>query len=93
MKLPWGSPKKSTEEVFPINGNPSPKLQTTKNQSMEKSELKDSDNSAENPILTFDGKNYDINSLPEEIKDLIKGVKSTSTKMQLIFPSYRMLKT
>ena len=31
--------------------------------------------------------------LPEEIKALIDGVKSSSTKMQLIFPSYRMLKT
>ena len=35
-------------------------------------------------------KNFDN---PEEIKFLIHGVKSTSTKMQLIFPSYRMLKT
>ena len=30
---------------------------------------------------------------PQEIKTLIKGVKSPSTKMQLIFPSYWMLKT
>ena len=35
-------------------------------------------------------KNFDD---PEEIKALIDGVKSPSTKMQLIFPSYRMLKT
>ena len=35
-------------------------------------------------------KNFD-NS--EEMKKLIVGVKSDSTKMQLIFPSYRMLKT
>ena len=35
-------------------------------------------------------KNFDN---PEEIKALIDGVKSPSTKMQLIFPSYRMLKT
>ena len=35
-------------------------------------------------------KNFDN---PEEIKVLIDGVKSPSTKMQLIFPSYRMLKT
>ena len=35
-------------------------------------------------------KNFDD---PEEIKALVDGVKSPSTKMQLIFPSYRMLKT
>ena len=35
-------------------------------------------------------KNFDD---PEEIKALIDGVKSPSTQMQLIFPSYRMLKT
>ena len=35
-------------------------------------------------------KNFDD---PEEIKALIDGVRSPSTKMQLIFPSYRMLKT
>ena len=35
-------------------------------------------------------KNFDN---PEEIKALIQNVKSPSTKMQLIFPSYRMLKT
>ena len=35
-------------------------------------------------------KNFDN---PEEIKMLIQNVKSPSTKMQLIFPSYRMLKT
>ena len=35
-------------------------------------------------------KNFDNT---EEMKKLIDGVKSDSTKMQLIFPSYRMLKT
>jgi uncharacterized protein (DUF1800 family) len=35
-------------------------------------------------------KNFDN---PEEMKVLIDKVKSPSTKMQLIFPSYRMLKT
>jgi Uncharacterized protein conserved in bacteria len=35
-------------------------------------------------------KNFDN---PEEMKKLINGVNSDSTKMQLIFPSYRMLKT
>ena len=35
-------------------------------------------------------KNFDN---PDEMKKLIDGVKSDSTKMQLIFPSYRMLKT
>ena len=35
-------------------------------------------------------KNFDNT---EEMKTLIDGVKSDSTKMQLIFPSYRMLKT
>jgi hypothetical protein len=35
-------------------------------------------------------KNFDN---PKEMKKLIDKVKSDSTKMQLIFPSYRMLKT
>ena len=35
-------------------------------------------------------KNFDY---PEEMKKLIDNVKSSSTKMQLLFPSYRMLKS
>ena len=35
-------------------------------------------------------KNFDN---PKEMKKLIDKVKSPSTKMQLLFPSYRMLKT
>ena len=35
-------------------------------------------------------KNFDN---PKEMKNLINKVKSPSTKMQILFPSYRMLKT
>ena len=34
------------------------------------------------PSLDFDGKKYDINSLPAEVKDLLKGLKVADTQIQ-----------
>ena len=28
-----------------------------------------------NPILTFEGKRYDLNTLPDELKELVRGMQ------------------
>ncbi len=34
------------------------------------------------PILTFEGKKYDINSLPQEVKELIRGMQVSDAQLR-----------
>ena len=43
------------------------------------------------PILDFDGKKYDINSLPEEVKDLLKGLQIADTQIRMHKDTLRLL--
>ena len=43
------------------------------------------------PTLDFDGKKYDINSLPEEIKDLLKGLQVADTQIRMHKDTLRLL--
>ena len=58
-------------------------------------DLKESDSAnPENnklPILSFDGKKYDINSLPDEIKDLLKGLQIADTQIRMHRDTLRIL--
>ena len=36
------------------------------------------------PTLDFDGKKYDINLLPDEVKDLLKGLHVANTKFECL---------
>ena len=36
------------------------------------------------PTLDFDGKKYDINLLPDKVKDLLKGLHVADTKFECI---------
>ena len=33
------------------------------------------DSAANNPVLTFEGKRYDLNTLPDELKELVRGMQ------------------
>ncbi len=43
------------------------------------------------PILDFDGKKYDINSLPEEAKDLLKALQVADTQIRMHKDTLRLL--
>ena len=35
------------------------------------------------PLLTFDGKRYDINSLPDDTKEIVKGLQVADNQLRL----------
>ena len=43
------------------------------------------------PTLDFDGKKYDINSMPEEVKDLLKGLQIADTQIRMHKDTLRLL--
>ena len=43
------------------------------------------------PTLDFDGKKYDINLLPEEVKDIIKGLQIADTQIRMHKDTLRLL--
>ena len=43
------------------------------------------------PTLDFDGKKYDINLLPQEVKDIIKGLQIADTQIRMHKDTLRIL--
>ena len=43
------------------------------------------------PTLDFDGKKYDIDSLPDEVKDLLKGLQVADTQIRMHKDTLRLL--
>ena len=43
------------------------------------------------PTLNFDGKKYDINSMPDEVKDLLKGLQIADTQIRMHKDTLRVL--
>ena len=43
------------------------------------------------PTLDFDGKKYDINFLPDEVKDLLKGFQVADTQIRMHKDTLRLL--
>jgi len=37
----------------------------------------------EPPVLTFEGKRYDLNSLPEELKELVRGMQVADAQLRM----------
>ena len=35
------------------------------------------------PVLTFEGKRYDLNALPEEVKELVRGMQVADAKLRM----------
>ena len=43
------------------------------------------------PTLDFNGKKYDINSLPDDVKELIKGLQVADTQIRMHKDTLRLL--
>ena len=43
------------------------------------------------PILDFDGKKYDINALPDEVKDILKGLQVADTQIRMHKDTLKLL--
>tara|TARA_Y100001968_G_C19270281_1_gene673879 strand:- start:638 stop:874 length:237 start_codon:yes stop_codon:yes gene_type:complete len=37
----------------------------------------------ENPVLTFEGKRYDLNKLPDELKELVRGMQVADAQLRM----------
>ena len=44
-----------------------------------------------NPLLTFDGKSYDINSLSNETKEIVKGLQVADNQLRLYEDTLKVL--
>ncbi|KGG23588.1 hypothetical protein EV09_1212 [Prochlorococcus marinus str. SS35] len=43
------------------------------------------------PILTFDGKTYNINNLPNELKEIVKGLQISDNQLRLYEDTLKVL--
>ena len=43
------------------------------------------------PVLDFDGKKYDINSLSDEVKEILKGLQVADTQVRMHKDTLRLL--
>ena len=41
------------------------------------------DSAASNPVLTFEGKRYDLNTLPDELKELVRGMQVADAQLRM----------
>ena len=53
--------------------------------------MTDSQPQQNNPILTFDRKRYDINSLPNETKEIVKGLQIADSQLRLYEDTLKVL--
>ncbi|MEB3176823.1 MAG: DUF6447 family protein [Synechococcus sp.] len=37
----------------------------------------------QNPVLTFEGKRYDLNTLPEEVQELVRGMQVAEAQLRM----------
>ena len=37
----------------------------------------------ENPVLTFEGKRYDLNQLPDDLKELVRGMQVADAQLRM----------
>ena len=41
------------------------------------------DSAPNNPVLTFEGKRYDLNTLPDELKELVRGMPVADAQLRM----------
>ena len=41
------------------------------------------DSAPNNPVLTFEGKRYDLNTLPNELKELVRGMQVADAQLRM----------
>ena len=49
------------------------------------------DTSDQNPVLTFEGKRYDINSLSDELKELVRGMQVAEAQLRMYEDTLKVL--
>ena len=42
-----------------------------------------SESKSNEPVLTFEGKRYDLNALPEELKELVRGMQVADAQLRM----------
>ncbi len=45
--------------------------------------MTNSSNKKPDPILTFEGKRYDLNALPDDLKELVRGMQVADTQLRM----------
>ena len=45
--------------------------------------MTDSSSQKNEPILTFEGKRYDLNALPDELKELVRGMQVADAQLRM----------
>ena len=41
------------------------------------------DSAPNNPVLTYEGKRYDLNTLPDELKELVRGMQVADAQLRM----------
>ena len=78
MKLPWNSSNDSERNEMPTN------IDQVIEQMPE--------DEKQQPILNFNGKRYDMKSLPEEIKDLLRKMRVAQQQVKIHEDTVKVLK-
>ena len=45
----------------------------------------------QNPVLTFEGKRYDLNKLPDDLKELVHGVQVADAQLRMYEDTLKIL--
>ena len=53
--------------------------------------MSENTNDSTNPVLTFEGKKYLINELPDDIKESIKGLQMAETQLKMHQDTLKLL--
>ena len=53
--------------------------------------MSEKQNDSSNPVLTFEGKKYFINDLPDDIKESIKGLQVAETQLKMHEDTLKLL--
>ena len=53
--------------------------------------MNDPNDKKANPLLTFEGKRYELNSLPEELKELVRGMQIADAQLRMYEQTLKVL--
>ena len=53
--------------------------------------MTDSADNNPNPVLTFEGKRYDLNTLPDELKELVRGMQVADAQLRMHEDTLKLL--
>ena len=56
---------------------------TNDTQEQNSNTMTDSSANKSDPVLTFEGKRYDLNALPDELKELIRGMQVADAQLRM----------